>query len=109
MLRGSYRGYSTVDKELLVMECNYRPLREVARDSKIPESTLRGWKNKFDNDGELGKGRKRSIGGGTKPIIHNTKEKELSTWVIEQRKMGVAITMELLKSKAQKQYIHCRS
>jgi len=54
-----------------------RPLREVARECKIPESTLRGWKRKWEDDGVLPIAKKRAMGGGAKPILPQTKEEEL--------------------------------
>jgi len=34
--------------------------REVAQECKVPEATLHGWKRKFEEEGTLPQGRKRS-------------------------------------------------
>jgi len=77
-----------------------RPLREVARECKIPESTLRGWKRKWEDDGVLPKAKKRAKGAGAKPILPYTKEEELVEWVKDGRKKGLAITPQLVRTKA---------
>jgi len=100
MNRGSYRGYSTVDKEALIVECTFRPLREVARECKIPESTLRGWKRKFEEEGVLPKAKKKAIGGGQKPLMPPSVEEKLVEWIHERREAGVAITTYLVRGKA---------
>lgn len=53
-IRGSYRGYARTKKEEIVaLVGGERSLRAVAKDFKIPEATLRGWKRKLENGEEL--------------------------------------------------------
>jgi hypothetical protein len=71
----------------------------------MPESTLRGWKKKFDNNIEVKPGRKRRSGGGAKTILSDDQERELANWVLESREKGIAVTFKehkinnLLKSE----------
>jgi len=81
-----------------------RPLLKVAKECKIPETTLRGWKRKFEDDGVLLKGRKRTKGNGTKPFLPQSVEEELANWIKDGRKAGLAITTDLLKGKALELY-----
>jgi len=89
-----------VDKEALIVKCTFRPLREVARECKIPESTLRGWKRKFEEEGVLPKAKKKAIGGGQKPLMPPSVEEKLVEWIHERREAGVAITTYLVRGKA---------
>jgi len=97
MNRGSYRGYSSVDKEALIVECMNRPLREVARECKI----LAGMEEKMGRWwGALPKAKKRAKGAGAKPTIPCAKEEELVDWIKDGRTQGLAITTHLVRTRA---------
>lgn len=52
-IRGSYRGYSRTNKKQIVGLIGEKSLRQVSREYKIPEATLRGWKRKLEDGNEL--------------------------------------------------------
>ena len=50
-IRGSYHGYTTTNKPAVLAQLDgTRSLWSVAKEFKIPEGTLRGWKRKLDNN-----------------------------------------------------------
>jgi len=100
MKRGSYHGYSTLDKYQLVLECKDSPLEKVAAKYKIPPSTLRNWRKTVQEGKELPKGAKRRCGAGRKPILSENEEEELVDWVQEWRNRGAPIDTQILRTKA---------
>jgi len=101
MKRGSYHGYTSVNKLQIVSECQTTPLESVAKKYNIPPSTLRNWRKKNNAGEKILKGSKRCKGGGRKPILSKEEEEGLVEWVETWRKRGAPIDVRLLKAKAQ--------
>jgi len=97
MKRGSYKGYTTTDKEAIVIETFHSSVHEIAKKYKVPYSTLQGWRKKYLNNQDIPPGRTRTKGAGTKPHLTQQQEEEIIAWILECRQCGVPLTKEMIK------------